>query len=416
MRDKLIQSVGNIVTGERFWGRETELELLTNKIDEGANIMLVAQRRIGKTSVLAELYNRLSTRYTCLFVDLESAMNVPDAIAKLSIAMHNYKPLSAKTREVFENIIKSVTSSIEKIEAFDFGTTFRAGLTTGDWTIKADRLFEILGESEKPVIIMFDEMPIMLNHILRNKDFQMIPEGREEVAKFLLWLRDNCFKYQGKVHIMIAGSIGLEPILRKTNLSGAINHLMSFELEPWDETVSMQCIKALANQYKIELKDGVPNAMVKKLGCCIPHHIQMFFSLVRDNCKKRGKMECDLKDVEEVFERDMLGSHGHPELMHYEERLEMVLGKEMFAFAIEMLTEAAVSGSLTKEAIKALQKEYSFKKSDIVEIQKEILWVLEHDGYFRKTKDGYVFVSNLLKQWWKNRHEISFIPVLQRGN
>ena len=59
MKDRLKQAVGKVVTGEWFWDRETDLELLTNKIDEGANILLVAQRRIGKTSVLAELHERL---------------------------------------------------------------------------------------------------------------------------------------------------------------------------------------------------------------------------------------------------------------------------------------------------------------------------------------------------------------------
>ena len=33
MKDRLKQAVGRVVTGEWFWNRQTELELLTNKID-----------------------------------------------------------------------------------------------------------------------------------------------------------------------------------------------------------------------------------------------------------------------------------------------------------------------------------------------------------------------------------------------
>jgi hypothetical protein len=80
-----------------------------------------------------------------------------------------------------------------------------------------------------------------------------------------------------------------------------------------------------------------------------------------------------------------------------------------------MLTEAAVTGCLTKEAIAALRKEYTLEESDIVEAQKEVIWVLEHDGYLRQSKEGYVFVSKLLRDWWKNRHGAFFVPVMKRG-
>jgi len=421
MKDKLKQAVGNVVTGERFWDRETELELLTNKIDAGANILLVAQRRIGKTSVLAELHRRLSNRYTCLFVDLQAARSNPDAVAKLSMAMHDHKPLSEKTREVFANVLKTVTDSIEKVEALQLGATFRAGLTAGDWMVKGNRLFDILGESatEKPVVIMFDEMPIMINYMLKDNSFKITPEGKKEADAFLSWLRQNCIKHQGKVRVIVAGSIGLEPILRQARLSATINHFTAFELKPWDETTSVGCINALANEYGVELKENVAKEMVNRLGCGIPHHVQMFFSYVYDHCKKKGKMACNIEEVGEIFEREMLGIHGHPELTHYEERLEMVLGKELFTFAIDMLTEAAVTGYLTNEAIRAFQKEYSrlLEGVDIVEAQKEILWVLEHDGYIQQSKNGYVFVSKLLRQWWKNLHgsPYTFIPILKRG-
>jgi hypothetical protein len=125
-------------------------------------------------------------------------------------------------------------------------------------------------------------------------------------------------------------------------------------------------------------------------------------------------MECSVQEVNEVYGKEMLGVRGHAELTHYEERLEMVLGKELFTLAVDMLTEAAVTGCLTKEAIAALQKEYTLEESDIVEAQKEVIWVLEHDGYIRQSKEGYVFVSKLLKDWWKNRHEAFFTPVLER--
>jgi hypothetical protein len=52
MKKKLKQAHGNWVEDDKFWGREKEIELLAGKINEGAHILLVAQRRMGKTMKL----------------------------------------------------------------------------------------------------------------------------------------------------------------------------------------------------------------------------------------------------------------------------------------------------------------------------------------------------------------------------
>lgn len=415
MKDRLKQAIGKVVTGDWFWDRETDLELLTNKIDEGANILLVAQRRIGKTSTLAELHERLGGRYTCLFVDLQRARNSVRAITELSLAIHDYKPLWEKTKEAFANILEKATDSIEKIETLELGVTLRAGLTAGNWMDKGDQIFRILANSEKPVVLMLDEVPIMVNYMLKGGEFRITPERRARADEFLSWLRKNTIEHQGKVRTIISGSIGLEPILRQARLSATINHFTAFEIKPWDEDTAIGCINALANEYSVALQDGVPEEMVNRLGCCIPHHVQMFFSNIRDYCKEKGKGECSLEDVGQVYETRMLSARGHVEMTSYEERFEMVLGKELFTLAIDMLTEAAVTGCLTKEAIIGLQKEYTLEEADVREAQKEVMRVLEHDGYLRQTKKGYVFVSKFLWDWWKNRHGAFFVPVLERG-
>jgi len=415
MKDRLKQAVGNVVTGDRFWDRETDLDLLKNKIDDGANILLVAQRRIGKTSVLKELLEQLRERYTCLFVDLQQAQRSEEAITELSKAIHDIKPLWNKTKEAFANVLDRVTESIEEVDVGEVGVKIRSGLTGANWADKGDQIFRILANEEKPVVLMLDEVPIMVNYILKGNEFRITAERRTRADEFLSWLRKNTIEHQGKVRTIISGSIGLEPILRQAKLSATINHFLPFELKPWDEHTAIGCVNALANEYGVSLETGVTKEMVKLLGCCIPHHVQMFFSRIYDRCKRKGKMECSVQEVREVYEKEMLGVRGHAELTHYEERLEMVLGKELFTLAVDMLTKAAVTGCLTNEAIAALRKEYTLEGNDIVEAQKEVIRVLEHDGYIRQAKDGYVFISKLLKDWWKNTHGAFYTPVLERG-
>lgn len=415
MRDRLKQGVGGVVTRERFWNRENEKKLFVEKIDEGAHILLVAQRRMGKTSLMAETAEILREKYICLFVDLEKSQSGMDAMVELSLQTQPYKGLWDKTREMFSNVLNRVTDKVDSVKVSEIGIKLRSGLTRGNWAAKGDQLLDILAGSVERVVVMLDEVPILVNSMLKDKDNRITAEGRAEADEFMTWLRKNSIKHQGKMSFVICGSIGLEPILHQARLSATINNFMPFELDPWDEETAKGCLLALGKEYSVEFEDGAPEEMIEKIGCCIPHHVQMFFTNVYDRCVKRGSMRCTIADVGDVYRRDMLGVRGHIDLIHYEERLEKVLDKELLKLALDMLTEAAVVGCLTKEAINAFQGEYEVDGRDVVEGQKEILWVLEHDGYLEKVAEGYVFVSKLLRDWWKNRHGMFFAPVAERG-
>lgn len=415
MEKKLKQAYGNWVEGDRFWDRENDIEILINRIDEGAHVMLVAQRRMGKTSLMREVSRRLQEKYTCLFVDFQRASDSPDAMVELSLALKPYRSLWDKTKKVFSNITCTVIENIEKINIKEIGITLRAGLTAGNWREKGDQLFSVLASEERPVIFMMDEVPLMINRMLKGEDFTITPERRTAVDEFMSWLRDNSLRHQNKVRIIVSGSIGFEPILNQARLSATINNFSPFELKPWDETAAIGCLDALANEYGVKFKEGADVAIVKRLGCCIPHHVQMFFTQVYERCRRRERMEFYADEVNDIYESEMLGIRGHAELTHYEERLRIVLGSEIFSLALEMLTETAVASCLSKESLMELRKGYTFKERSVQDAQEEIIRVLEHDGYIKQTGQGYIFESHLLRDWWKKRYGFFFIPVLERG-
>jgi hypothetical protein len=416
MSEKLKQSQGNVVTGDRFWDREKDIELFIEKIEEGAHILLVAQRRMGKTSLMAEAAKRLNGKYVTLFVDLQKARSGADTVAEMSICVRPYASLWEKTKELFTNIIDKVVEKVDRIQRGELAIVLRAGISEGNWTDKGDQLFEVLADSDKPVVIFMDEVPILINYLLKGMDYKVTSERKTKTDEFMSWLRKNSIKHQGSIRIVISGSIGLEPVLRQANLSATINNFVPFELKAWDENTAKKCLAALANEYGVKFEEGATSKVVEMLGSCIPHHIQMFFGHVYDRCKRRGNMVCTSTDIEEIYKSEMLGVRGHAELTHYEERLERVLGIELSKFAFDMLTEAAIVGRLDRQAIAAFQKEYAQSATNVADAQKEILQVLEHDGYLKKSREGFVFESRLLRDWWKNRHEVFFTPVLKRGD
>jgi hypothetical protein len=409
--DKLKQAHGNWVAGDRFWDRKDEIDSFCSKIRDGAHLLLVAQRRMGKTSLMKEVAQRLSNEFECLFVDFQNASTPQDAIAELSITLHPHKSLWMKAQELFSNILNKV----EKIQKDELAITLRAGLAGGNWAAKGDELLAILAEAEKPVLLLLDEVPILVNRIIKGDEYTITPERRRKAGKFMSWLRKNSLRHQGKIHIVISGSIGFEPVLRQAGLSGTINNFVPFELKPWNDETAIGCLRALAREYDVHYRDNAEEEMVRLLGCCIPHHVQMFFDHSKTYYIRKKLKELNRKDIDEVYRTEMLSTRGHTELTHYEERLKLVLGTEKMALALDMITEAAVTGCLAGEVIKKLQKEYTFDNESTSDVQKEILWILEHDGYLTMTAAGYTFVSHLLRDWWKNRYRMFFTPVFERG-
>ena len=411
MEKKLKRALGKVVSGDLFWDREKEKELFIGRIREGANILLVAQRRMGKTSLLAEVANILQDEFIVLFIDLQDAKSGPDAIAKMGMEIHKYNAsLFEKIKGVFGNILDKV----EGINAGDFGITLRAGIPKSDWTNRGDKLLETLTKEEKRIVIMIDELPILINKILRSKEGNITPESKAEAEEFMSWVRKNSIKHQGRISFVLSGSIGLGPVLHQVGLSATINNFVPFELPAWDKNTAVSCLKALGLEYGIEYEEGILETICNLLGSPIPHHVQMFFGHIYDRCKMKETTRCTKKDVQTIYQQDMLSARGQTELMHYEERLKMVLGEDCAALAFDMLTEAAVEKVLTHEAIQAFQKQYTFESRSVEDVQQEIIWVLEHDGYLRKNTKGYLFVSKLLRDWWKARYSNVYIPVRKR--
>jgi uncharacterized protein len=416
MSSGLRRTVGNWVDGDRFWGREIEMELFIEKLDEGDHLLLVAQRRIGKTSLMHEASRLIQDRYVCLHVDLQEAASAADAIAELSVETRKHQSLWGKTKDIFANIARTATENIDSLQVADLKVTLRSGLTEGDWRAKGDRLFAILADSDKPVVIFLDEVPILVSRLLKGDDYTITPERRTQADMFMSWLRSNSLKHQGKVRLVVTGSIGLEPILKQAGLSATINQFAPFELGPWTAETAEGCVVALAEEYNLEFEEGAIAQMVEHIGICIPYHVQLFFDLVYQSCKLRKIKAVSKEMVSEIYERKMLSTRGHAELSHLEERLKMVLGPALHPLALDLLTETSVTGYLTPEASAVFGREYGIandieRPEDVV---REVLNILEHDGYLRKERETYKFISRLVKDWWYASHSFNFIQAAKR--
>jgi len=415
---RLLNKVGPWVDNEDFWNREREIERLTNLLDTGHNVLLVAPRRVGKTSLLRETLRRLDERGEDygLYVDLQKCHSPEDVVVALSLATRVYEDIWQRTLQVFRHALGELIDRIETVSADTIELKFREGAADA-WAQRGDRVLSNLASMARPAVICLDELPVMLSRLLRGEAGDISPEGIRKADAFLSWLRQACGDYQKNLRFVICGSIGLEPVVARAGLSHTVGHLRSFPLEPWDRETADGCLAALAASYGLDLDAEVRQRMLDHLKWCVPHHVQMFFGHLCDDCERRGVLTVDVDAVDRVYASDMLGPRGHAELHDYEERLLRVLGPDMTPLALELLTEASVVGVLTSKAISMLTDCTLADRAERARTADAVLDVLLHDGYLirRPGADGeFEFVSGLVRDWWERRFGRDYVRAEER--
>ena len=405
----------NWVEGDRFFDREIEIEALEERVRDGTHTLITAQRRMGKTSLVRELLRRLAEgeEFETVFVDLEAAADPADAVAEIGVQAKPMRKAFDRIKASFANVLKGAGGRIEELSLADLKVKLRAGIDAGNWPQKGDAIFTSLAESRRPVVLAIDELPILVNRLLRGDTDRITPEGRRVAEAFLSWLRRNGQAHRGRISMILSGSIGLEPLLQQAGLSAHANIFSAYDLKPWSEETAVLCLAALAESYEIDLAPEIRQQMCRRLRCCIPHHVQMFFDKLHDHLRHAGRRIAAPEDVEKVYLHEMLGVRGQVDLQHYEGRLETILGRTGYPIALELLAATAAKGRLDGDTVDRYRECYSARDEESAPSVDDVLHVLRHDGYLNRQDGGYGFVSGFLEDWWRSRYGQHFVSVLE---
>ena len=404
-------STGRWVSGDDFFDRRPELRLLESRVRDGNHVLLTGQRRMGKTSVARELGRRLETQgWVFLFTDVEGATSEKDVIAGLAKAVQPVRPILSRFTGTMRRWFGEQVEKVDEISASDFRVKFRAGLRAGNWRYRGEQLIHACAAHDQPVLLVVDELPIFLTKMLRNDN------GARRVDDFLSWLRGMLQGLGGSSPVLIvSGSIGLTPLVRRLGIPDRINHFYPFRLGPWSREISVECFERLAKDNGLQVEHGVADAVYEALGTGIPHYVQSFFAHLQEFAAMRNRDLVTVEDVGEIYRSELLGPSEDNDLVHYQTRLKEGLDDERsYTIAMEILAEAATQDAFTPEARRCLARLYSPVGDDVPDRISEVLGVLVHDGYLETGENGHRFPFRLLKDWWSARFRDHHIPLGSR--
>ncbi|MCY3838730.1 MAG: hypothetical protein OXH09_08850 [Gammaproteobacteria bacterium] len=197
---------GPPVIGDDLYGRHQEVDQLWAVLERMEDLLMLAPRRVGKTSLMRELHRDPRANWDVVYVDVEDARGAAGLFARVmaELAQHGrYRNWLGSGQ--LPHALRSGWASLKRAKVL--GVELERALRS-DWVPAADHLerrLERLPDGRR-LLVIIDELPILISRMLDSED------GRKDASVLLAKLRHwrQTPSLRGKVQTLIGGSTGLK--------------------------------------------------------------------------------------------------------------------------------------------------------------------------------------------------------------
>lgn len=386
---KIQNIIGKPVSDQNFFGRGRELEEL-QAISEREHVLLLAPRRVGKTSLLHALVKRVDHDDSAIgvYASVAAATNEAQFVQAVLNAIYATK----RGRKLKRGLVARALGLGRGVKSVKIaGTGVDLETRTPPWQDDADRAFASVITSELPLLILIDELPVLVL-ALANSD----PTGAR-VRAFLQWFRNLRQRPDSasQLRFVLAGSIGLDNVTRRHHLTDTINDLRIWPLGPFEAPAAHEFLGKLADSYQLTLPAELRAAICNAAEWLIPYHLQVIFGALREHARtSQPTTEMLGAVIEGLLDRRTYFSY-------WDERLHDSLGAPSGAIARALLATCAQAPE--GAAPTAMSQAIAAQVQDAVERASTLKWivdVLSNDGYLVEHEGRWRFRSGLLRRYW----------------
>lgn len=388
-------TIGQPATGrEHYFDRPQISQQIRRSLERGGNLLISAPRRIGKSSLIKHLLTQAAANEIIIYISVQSATHSNEFFEKL------FKEL-IKNNTVFAGMngftqrasagLKNIISRVRNITTLEGG--FEIDKTANiDYYTELQTLIKAL--TEKKVILLLDEFPDAVSNMIR-RDQQLAIE-------FLLQMRElRQISSDLGLQFILTGSSGLANVVSQLGESDLINDLEEISVAPYTEQEASVFIQRLVLGYQIhyssdfQINDNTLAYILEKINWRLPYYLQIMIKSLFE-AFENTQVIAEPATVDKVLAAMLTAqSEYYGYFQYWYQRLQDNLDNASYQAAIEMLNQLACDKVSTLAQLKSLP--FATKPELPV---KQILNILEHDGYISQHQQQYGFNSFLLKQWW----------------
>jgi uncharacterized protein len=377
-----ILSIGDIV------GREAIVGYLASVLSE-QSVLLVAERRSGKTHVLEKLKASAPTNWVIIKRDIGAVRSATEFVQYVMADL--YPHLEAKTN--FRNWLQGLGGQIGGTQ---IGPVKLPNFSAKHWKQVLGDAIAHLSEitTVERFIFLWDELPWMLEIVAKHN-----PQEAMELLDTLRALRQQ---HANKLRMVFTGSLGLHHIVRALKVQGynntPVNDMLSVEVEPLALADATELAKRLFVDNGLPLLTDAQYAHLAQSVDCIPFYIHHVVSAILKKPTPPGQI-LDMAAVQAVISHSIHSADNPWDLQHYEERTLAYYGAQR-GECLALLDAVASStyAISVQEAIKRAKAVYpTVAQQDWIELTR----LLERDHYFQRNAAGEIgFKFTVVKRWW----------------
>jgi hypothetical protein len=397
---------GGVVGKNDFFFRQAFIENLWDSLRK-EHVLIVAPRRMGKTSVMYRLKEEPAENTRVVFLNVEDLTSPAEFCQALIVEIHEQHP--EYCRQILANtwnFLAGIFKKIEGVEIYKFKVLLRESDPDWDkhWKTKAEELIDSIRRVKDPLLIILDEFPDLILHIQE--------KSPKELDTFLHWFRKvRQDPEKDNLRWLIGGSVNLRSTLDRHGKLSLINDLRIEPLRSFNEKEVREFVESMLRMHKVPFQPEVMESVRELLGEPIPFFLQLLTQeLYRD--WRNHHQELTPRHVKDVFDRVLLGETARDKLQHFRSRITTHYPPDEKDAAFKLLdllsrNDGPLSGDALLTAYRKIEGAKPRPKTgqQLKQAFEDLLLLLENDFYVEETGERqYDFANRLLKLWWRKHY------------
>ncbi|MEZ4962144.1 MAG: ATP-binding protein [Saprospiraceae bacterium] len=381
--------IGDAATGHRYIRRPYINDEFWRQIEKGNHILLVAPRRVGKTSIMKDLAQSPMEGYVAIYKNIEAERT----------ANGLYKRVFEMIIECFSRQTRFKKQIAVWLKRYKISSIGEGGIAIDEkeinYRLELNNLLNDLENQPVKILLLIDEIPEVLNNMRK--------QGRaEEAIETLHNFREfNLNEQYKKISIVYAGSIGLSHIVQALDARPAIiNHLNLIPIDALTAKEADQLITQITDGATIQYDANDRAYLYQKIQYLLPFFVQLMVEEIDRIARRVNKTKISQSIVDEAFENII------EEQFHFDDwhrRLKEYFSKEEFEFLKTLLSYCAHKGAISIQQVYDMALQTGIDEDDY----SNSIEILKRDGYLKEVSNlTYDFTSPFLKGYWLKKYPL----------
>lgn len=372
---------------EDIIGRDALVHSIRESLKQ-QSVILVAERRMGKTHVLKKLCKEAPAGWTMLYRDVEGVRTPAEFVQTILADLHPHLTTTKQFRDWLNAMVGELSGT-------KVGPLTLPNFQNKHWKQALhDTMAHVQSANHlEQVVFLWDELPWMIQNIAR-----INAQDAMELLDVLRSLRQQ----HPKLRMVFTGSIGLHHIVRQLKSQGyntaPTNDMMPVEVKPLDPANAELLAANLLQDIAYDVQNTAIAANIAQEVDGIPYYIHhVLADIDRRPAPKAPLLASDLR---RLICTAIQSPHDTWNLKHYEDRTKDYYGAQRDA-CLTLLDGLAASGTQTQQvAINGAKASHpDIKQNEWL----DLIRLLERDYYLlRDPETGQLaFKFTVVRRWWQ---------------